>query len=362
MTSKKLNKIIWEPIFSREGFSYFIASLAFEGYAQDMVKKIGWGYRDQLVISKDNFLTVYGSLRDQKSFTKFAAKHNEKFFIKVNNLIITKLKKAEKNISELNKLLAIPDLSADEIKKILTIFYISYRDLYSVYRFSTLFDGYYNGKFKKKLVKKFAKTKDLCGRFFTETDKTTLEIIKKHLSIIMKVDKKILLGLSYQEIIRSINQKKLVISKGELKFRSNNFTLLAVDHKLKLIVKNQTKFSKNNFIFAGIKDNANEIKGQVACRGKVTGIVKVALLASQLKRAKIGSILVTPMTTFNHVSFLRKFSAIITDEGGVTCHAAIISRELNKPCIIGTKIATKVLRDGDFIEVDANNGVVKILR
>ena len=54
-------------------------------------------------------------------------------------------------------------------------------------------------------------------------------------------------------------------------------------------------------------------------------------------------------------------SAIITDEGGLTCHAAIISRELGKPCIVGTKIATKLIKNGDMFEINANHGVVKIL-
>jgi pyruvate,water dikinase len=55
-------------------------------------------------------------------------------------------------------------------------------------------------------------------------------------------------------------------------------------------------------------------------------------------------------------------STIITNVGGLTCHAAIVSRELGIPCIIGTKIAAKVLKDGDLVEVDANKGVVKILK
>lgn len=54
--------------------------------------------------------------------------------------------------------------------------------------------------------------------------------------------------------------------------------------------------------------------------------------------------------------------AIVTDEGGITCHAAIISRELNIPCVIGTKKATKVFQDGDIIEVDANDGVVRKIK
>lgn len=58
---------------------------------------------------------------------------------------------------------------------------------------------------------------------------------------------------------------------------------------------------------------------------------------------------------------MKKAVAIITDAGGITCHAAIISRELRIPCVIGTQIASRVLKDGDLVEVDANRGVVEIL-
>jgi len=67
------------------------------------------------------------------------------------------------------------------------------------------------------------------------------------------------------------------------------------------------------------------------------------------------------MTTPDFVPAIQKAAGIITDEGGITCHAAITSRELKKPCIIGTKFATQVLHDGDLVEVDADNGVVRIL-
>ena len=56
---------------------------------------------------------------------------------------------------------------------------------------------------------------------------------------------------------------------------------------------------------------------------------------------------------------MEKALAIVTDEGGITCHAAIVAREMNKPCVIGTKIATKVFHHGDIIEVDANKGIVR---
>ena len=68
------------------------------------------------------------------------------------------------------------------------------------------------------------------------------------------------------------------------------------------------------------------------------------------------------MTNPQIVPFLKNISAIVTDEGGLTCHAAIVARELKIPCVIGTKIATKVLKDGQLVEVDANKGIVRKLK
>ena len=72
-----------------------------------------------------------------------------------------------------------------------------------------------------------------------------------------------------------------------------------------------------------------------------------------------GDIIVTEMTKPNIITACEKAGAIVTDEGGMLCHAAIVSRELGIPCVVGTKIATKVLKDGDIVEVDAGNGVVR---
>ena len=68
------------------------------------------------------------------------------------------------------------------------------------------------------------------------------------------------------------------------------------------------------------------------------------------------------MTRPEFVPLMKKALAVVTDEGGITCHAAIVSRELRIPCITGTKNATRILKDGDLIEVDADNGVVKIIK
>lgn len=103
-----------------------------------------------------------------------------------------------------------------------------------------------------------------------------------------------------------------------------------------------------------------EIRGTATTKGKVIARVKVCSGAEEaMKKIKKGDILVCGMTLPDYVPAMRRAVAIITDEGGITCHAAIISRELNIPCIVGTRIATQVLKDGDKVEVDANTGIVR---
>jgi len=103
------------------------------------------------------------------------------------------------------------------------------------------------------------------------------------------------------------------------------------------------------------------IKGQPAHKGLVRGRVKIVNTINEIFKVHQGNILVSRMTNPSVVPAMKKAAAIVTDMGGITCHAAIVARELNKPCIIGTKVATEILKDGDTIEVDANNGVIKLL-
>jgi phosphohistidine swiveling domain-containing protein len=105
----------------------------------------------------------------------------------------------------------------------------------------------------------------------------------------------------------------------------------------------------------------SEIRGNVACKGIGKGEVCIIRGVKEFHKMKDKAVLVTSMTTPDFVPLMERSIAIVTDEGGITCHAAIVSRELKIPCIIGTKIATRILKDGDMVEVDAEKGTVKKL-
>lgn len=121
----------------------------------------------------------------------------------------------------------------------------------------------------------------------------------------------------------------------------------------------EMKAAMNIRVEATDVSDTHEFSGQSAVPGKATGTVKVINSTAEMEKMKPGDILVSEMTIPEIVAAMKKAAAIVTDMGGITCHAAIVSRELGIPCVIGTKIATKVLKDGDMVEVDATRGVVK---
>ncbi|MFA5931452.1 MAG: PEP-utilizing enzyme [archaeon] len=140
--------------------------------------------------------------------------------------------------------------------------------------------------------------------------------------------------------------------KGYFMFASKKSTIVGEGELLANLKKCMNIHSNEE-----VKD---EIKGKSAFPGLVTGIV--CIINSKADFAKVNSknqIIVAFSTTPDQVPIIKKAAAIVTDEGGILSHASVISRELKIPCIIGTKNATKILKDGDLIEVDANKGIIK---
>ncbi|MBI4087070.1 hypothetical protein HY416_03790 [Candidatus Kaiserbacteria bacterium] len=124
------------------------------------------------------------------------------------------------------------------------------------------------------------------------------------------------------------------------------------------------------FIVEEHHGEVGELKGvSVSKKGVYTGTVRKTSVdytnlkgsIAEFEHIPAGMILVTEMTVPEMVSLMARSKAIVTDIGGMLCHAAITSRELGIPCIIGTKLATKILQDGDEVEVDADKGIVTIL-
>ncbi len=112
-----------------------------------------------------------------------------------------------------------------------------------------------------------------------------------------------------------------------------------------------------------IKSGLSEIRGRTAYPGQARGVARLVL--SDDGRNVVfneGDILVSINSNPTLMPLILKSAAIVTDEGGIATHAAIVSRELKKPCVMGTKYATALIKDGDTIEVDADKGIVRIVQ
>jgi phosphohistidine swiveling domain-containing protein len=155
--------------------------------------------------------------------------------------------------------------------------------------------------------------------------------------------------LSKEVIAEIINVGKQL---GKLDFPA---VVYADNGKIKMIYGKEVADLQQKIVAKTVSDS---VTGVVACSGRVTGRVRLVEphVANQIFLE--GEILITRMTTPDLMLIIKKAAAIVTNEGGVTCHAAIVSRELSKPCIIGTKVATDTFKDGDLVEVDAERGVV----
>ena len=163
----------------------------------------------------------------------------------------------------------------------------------------------------------------------------------------------------FREFLKHKDKKKL---HKILKKRENFLIYTRTDTEGKFYIGKEGEKVLKNFKIDIKEKRQDIIKGSIANQGKVKGKARILLSSSGVKNFKQGDILVTPMTTPDFIQYIKKAAAIVTDEGGITCHAAIISRELDIPCIVGTKNATKSLKNGNLVEVDANKGVVRRLK
>ncbi|MCX6707879.1 MAG: PEP-utilizing enzyme [Candidatus Woesearchaeota archaeon] len=231
-----------------------------------------------------------------------------------------------------------------------------------------------NKKEKEKLLRKYHFTKEIISmvklielfaiwqdirKIYTLThvyidDKFLREAEKRE-----KISRELLKYSTYEEFSRLLNSKiNKKMYERQLVQRNEGLLWVYEGGKPSNIISGE----ESKRILQSIQqkhEEVNEIKGIAASLGKAKGRVIIVRKIDNIKNVKEGDVLVTPMTRPEHVPALKKVSAIVTDDGGITCHAAIISRELRIPCIIGTKIATKVLKDGDMVEVDADKGIVR---
>jgi len=164
-----------------------------------------------------------------------------------------------------------------------------------------------------------------------------------------------LIGKGEQDDLKTLAGKRIV--NGFVLYISGKNLLAVNDNKkIKNII---TKYKLEDKYISDTEDLI--IKGTVASKGKARGEARVLSSAKEIGIVRDGDILVSVTTNPDYVPAMKKAVAFVTDEGGITSHAAIVAREMEKPCLVGTKVSTKVFKSGEIVFVDAVEGFVKSL-
>ena len=151
-----------------------------------------------------------------------------------------------------------------------------------------------------------------------------------------------------------------VIPIAEVKRRKEGFLLFEKDGRYVCLSADAVKPElKKLGVFRAVEKKAASVKGVVGSRGHACGVAKIVRNVADLDKVKTGDVMVAITTHPDFVPAMPRACAIVTDEGGITSHAAIVSREFGIPCVVGTKTATKAFKDGDRVVVDAEKGFVK---
>ncbi len=359
-----MQKIInnkWEKVWISK---YSFTNIAIFGwhYFQSCQKLLGFNFSKIIIIYDKGSATLYRLKPDNEKFSKklsmkmakdinFVKKYCQKLkkiIIKMNNSYFSK------NINEKNSLKLFINFLKDYEK--VTPLYIG------IYWAANRLDS------QSKQYKLLEETRKLSEPFFSKVESFLNNYFKliseKHYLNIQQAS-----SLFPEEILAILKGNDIKINKNTLNNRFNFSVLFFSEKSFKLILGSKAIKIKQELETKEEKQNKKQlikenkvIKGAKAYGGLVRGEVQIVKSFNEIKKFKKNKILVTTSTRPDFLPAIKKAAAIVTEQGGILSHAAITARELKTPCIIGTKIATKALKDGDLVEVDAEKGIIKILK
>lgn len=357
----KLKSQEYTRLFHHKGFRFLINDIWIRAYK---------GYRGVAIVKDDDYMGFMHNKMVQKALNEGLEifKSKEKFDNYFNNFI----KFQEDFLNLCKNLLSSSELTKTRLKK----FFASCIKSISLYKRTEFIftDKAYEEAQKtdnlilKRNIEKFAHIKNKSRKFLN-----SVFIGKESYShlILEKISKKFdittddLLQYNYSEILDLYEGNKVIKEVLKTRFHAN----LVVDDggTIKIFWGKEAEIIFNGFLK---RYHTKQISGTAANPGKAIGHARIIRpgyddfdkVEEIMKKMNRGNILVSETTSPELMPAIKKARAIVTDQGGLLSHAAIMSREFKIPCIVGTGNATDVLKDGDFIEVDADKGVVRRIK
>ena len=220
---------------------------------------------------------------------------------------------------------------------------------------------------KEIILAKTLKQMAYCTNRFDEVSNylySSAQGLLKEVSVRLGITYKELIEMEKMEIIGALKENKKLKAdfRKLLKERIRDSALIMIGGEVEILSSQKLLAYKKQELKSEISYlNIKQLKGQPASAGRAIGRAVLVFSIGDLGKVKKGDVMIAKSTVPSFVPAMEKASAVIAEVGGLLSHAAIVSRELGKPCIVGVNRATEVLKDGDLVEVDATKGVVKKL-
>ncbi|MFH1713015.1 MAG: PEP-utilizing enzyme [Candidatus Jacksonbacteria bacterium] len=348
---------------SQRDMPLFTASCVAPAYTKLLRKQLGFSYRAiGRLGGRNRFYTLgneeYIAIKTEEFLEKNLSSLDQKVFSPARKIIKTVKPQLKQIKQQLN-------FKPKDCLRLFVKYYPRYYTALAIYncfwRYSKKVD--IHDKLSPVLVNRMAQKKEKVAVLWPQFEKLLQSVV----DLIGQAEGfkgDYLRYLTLDEMKLYLNGKLNIKEKlAQLKVRRIKYFYLFVEKGNKESIftdKDVIKNVYNNFFKIDVS-KVSLLKGSPVYHGLVKGFVHNLEIRSG-KKVDSNFVLVASMTRPNNLILIKRSLAIVTDEGGILCHAAIVAREFKKPCIVGTKIASKVLKDGDLVEVDADKGVVRVLK
>jgi phosphoenolpyruvate synthase/pyruvate phosphate dikinase len=334
-------------VLTRE-IPFYLFEYHLDFYVTSLPETLGMGLNKVFCYSKNNLNLVYREVNEFKELTKYICQQveeDDEIYVdyfrelqRLNRKIVGIISTKIKGDAEFTKLISeIEKLMHEYWKYYLTCTYIAY----------SVSEEYL--KNNDDLAIEITKLKS--KSYWVDLWNYLKPILKQRLNI----KEELIDSLSLKEIRKMILNKKISIES----IRERNEGYFYDVSSENMLLGEEAREELERRINSKSSNSADIVSGTSAFPGRVVGKAKIIITKNDFKKLSKNDIIVAPMTNVLFLPILSTASAIVTDEGGMTCHAAILSREMKIPCIVGTRIATKVFKDGDTLDVNADKGTAK---
>lgn len=339
--------------------------LAAVNYNQEMEKDFGFNFEHFVFYSEKGIVDSFIGEKDKKRISDILLKRikrDRKYFDKLNSIFSRQTKMLKKWCQLINS----ADISKMDNKELLlfykNLYYSLQRKSFTILRIPLLVEDLLSviPKFRNKIIKLGEKRNEFAKyvykAFYLTRDKLLVEIAKK-----LGVPQKHKLYILPKEIIKHLHSGEKFDKKlAALRFES--YAVILQPKGIKVLSGHPAKIFRKKMKVVNINSfDGQTLRGTPASPGRVLGEVKIIKSAKEASMITKPVIVVCILTSAEFMPYFKKFRAVITEDSGILNHAAITSREFKIPCVAGVKNATKVLKDGDKVKVDANHGIVRIV-